>query len=61
MKYNKTMKKNYKLSFCKNTCNYIIFKANYFDSGSLSFWHEIDRGIYLKPLIKRNKKLTKNN
>jgi len=54
------MKKNYKLSFCHNTNNYIIFKANYFDSGNISFWQEIDRGVYLKPLIKRNKKITKN-
>jgi len=51
---NLQIKKGYKLQFCKNTFENILFKANYFDSGNLSFWHEIDRGVYLKPLVKRN-------
>ena len=51
------IKKGYKLQFCKNTFDNVLFKANYFDSGNVSFWHEIDRGGYLKPLIKRNKNI----
>ena len=54
------IKKGYKLQFCSNTLETILFKANYFDSGNISFWHQVDRGTYLKPLIKRNKVIIKN-
>ena len=50
------IKKGYKLQFCNNTLDNVLFKASYFDSGNVSLWYEIDRGIYLKPLIKRNNK-----
>ena len=53
-------KKNYKFQFCNNTFQHILYKASYFDSGSVAFWQEVDRGKYLKPLIKRNKKQITN-
>ena len=54
------VKDGYKLVFCNNTLDYVLFKANYFDSGNISFWSEQDRGVYLKCLHNRNKKIFTN-
>ena len=50
----------YKIQFCENTLDYILFEANYFDSGNISFWQQIDSSAYLKCLQNRNKKIINN-
>ena len=50
----------YKIQFCGNTFTYILFEANYFDSGNISFWQQIDSAAYLKCLQNRNKKIINN-